>query len=117
MTEMQQIQPHMEVVGSDGQHVGVVDAIENSIIKLTRNDPDAEGQHHYIPLTWVEAVTQSVQLSIPAEQARNEWTTEAPVDSGDASGTGGSAGPATTEEDMSGDMYALNRQRSGGEVF
>ena len=41
---------HMEVVGSDGGHVGIVD---NIAIKLTRTDPAAGGQHHLIP--WDQA--------------------------------------------------------------
>src|ERR687890_2862276 len=36
-----QVQEHMEVVGSDGGHVGTVDHVEGDRIKLTRkDDPD-----------------------------------------------------------------------------
>ena len=41
---------HMEVVGSDGGHVGTID---NLAIKLTRTDPTAGGRHHLIP--WAQA--------------------------------------------------------------
>ena len=45
------IREHAEVVGSDGQHVGTVDRVEGSRIKLTREDSGEgshEGHHHYI---------------------------------------------------------------------
>ena len=46
-----QVKEHMEVVGSDGKHVGTVDHMDGDRIKLTRkDDPDGSGQHHhYIP--------------------------------------------------------------------
>ena len=34
-----QIKEHMDVVGSDGQHVGTVDKLEGQQIKLTRKIP------------------------------------------------------------------------------
>jgi hypothetical protein len=44
------IKEHMEVLGSDGQHVGTVDHMEGSNqIKLAKKDPKAGGQHHLIP--------------------------------------------------------------------
>ena len=62
-----QIQKHMEVVGSDGQHVGTVD---NLGIKLTKNDPAAQGEHHYIKLDMVSAVQEGkVVLNLPASEA------------------------------------------------
>ena len=65
----------MEVVGSDGQHVGTVDKVEGDRIKLTKNDPQAGGQHRYIPLDTVESVEQNtVQLNLTAEEAREEAT-------------------------------------------
>ena len=115
MTEAR-IQEHMEIVGSDNGHVGIVDHVTDGIIKLTKNDPQAAGQHHYIPQSWVETIDERIQLSISAEQAMIDWTTDAPNDPGDAEGVGGSAGPATSAEDLSGDMYALSRERSGGNV-
>jgi len=52
-----EIAEHMEVVGSCGNHVGTVDHVEGSQIKLTRNDdPDGGEHHHYLPLTAVKGV-------------------------------------------------------------
>jgi hypothetical protein len=50
------IQEHMKVVGSDGQHVGIVDGIEGDRIKLTKNDPASGGQHRYVGLSDVEQI-------------------------------------------------------------
>ncbi len=70
MANASQIREHMEVVGSDGQHVGTVDKVEGDRIKLTKNDPQAGGQHHYISLDTVESVEQdTVRLNMTAQQA------------------------------------------------
>ena len=84
MANASQIREHMKVVGSDGQHVGTVDKVEGDRIKLTKNDPQAQGQHHYIPLAMVASVDQdAVRLNLSAEQARQQ-----------AMGGGGSMGRA-----------------------
>lgn len=73
MANGSEIREHMDVVGSDGQHVGAVDRIEGNRIKLTKNDPQAQGQHHYIPLDMVASVEQdAVRLNLSAEQARQQ---------------------------------------------
>lgn len=67
------IREHMEVVGSDGGHVGTVDKVEGGRIKLTkRDDPDGSGQHHhYIGMDAVGSVEgDKVRLSISADWAR-----------------------------------------------
>ncbi|MGE0701801.1 MAG: DUF2171 domain-containing protein [Hyphomicrobiaceae bacterium] len=71
-----QIREHMTVVGSDGEHVGTVDHVEGDRIKLTRNDPAAGGEHHYIDLEMVETVDDEVHLSKTAEDAKAAATTE-----------------------------------------
>jgi hypothetical protein len=44
------IKEHMEVLGSDGVHVGTVDHLEGrDQVKLTKDDPDAGGERHFIP--------------------------------------------------------------------
>ena len=84
MANASQIREHMEVVGSDGQHVGTVDRVEGDRIKLTKNDPQAQGQHHYIPLDTVASVEQNaVRLNLTADEARQQ-----------AMGGGGSMGQA-----------------------
>jgi hypothetical protein len=66
------VREHMEVVGSCGGRVGVVDSVEGGAIKLTR-DAAAGGEHHYIPLDWVEAVGQTVRLRKPRDEVRRRW--------------------------------------------
>ena len=69
-----QIREHMEVIGSDGRHVGIVDHVEGDQIKLARKDPAAGGQHHFVPLGQVESVV--VRLAQPADEAQRQWRTE-----------------------------------------
>jgi hypothetical protein len=74
MVQAQQIKEHMEVVGSDGQHVGTVDHLEGSDkIKLTKTDPQAGGKHHLIPLAWVSTVDQKVHLNRSSKDAQTQW--------------------------------------------
>lgn len=74
MIDPNDIREHMEVVGSDGEHVGTVDHCEGpDIIKLTKNDPAAGGEHHYIPLAWVDRIDQRVHLAHPGNEARAHW--------------------------------------------
>ena len=61
---------HMEVVGSDGQHVGTVD---NLVIKLTKKDPAAQGQHHLLKMNLVGSVEGGkLKLNVPAAEAMQQ---------------------------------------------
>ena len=67
MIDTTTIEKHMEVVGSDGQHVGTVDCLG---IKTTKNDPIAKDQHHFLKLETIASVTNGkVQLNVPAAEA------------------------------------------------
>lgn len=71
-----EIRERMKVVGSDKQPVGTVDKVEGDRIKLTRTDPQAQGQHHYIPSDWVERIEgDQVCLRQNAQDARQSWQT------------------------------------------
>jgi hypothetical protein len=71
---MMNIQEHMKVVGSDRQPVGTVDHVEGGKIKLAKNDPQADGHHHYIPEDWVERVEgDMVCLRQSAREACSQW--------------------------------------------
>jgi hypothetical protein len=76
MAQVQDIKEHMEVLGSDGQHVGTVDCTkgENKIV-LTKSDPDAAGEHHVIPLAWVARVDERVHLNKASAEAQAQWMT------------------------------------------
>ena len=56
MVNASQIKEHMEIKGSDGQHVGTVDRVEGNKIKLTKSDPAAGGKHHYMDMAAVEEI-------------------------------------------------------------
>jgi len=72
------IKEHMEVLGSDGQHIGTVDYLEGSSdIKLTKSDPKSGGQHHLIPLAWVDHVDQHVHLNRSSQDVQQRWRTAA----------------------------------------
>jgi hypothetical protein len=74
---IQQVREHMEVVGSDGEHVGTVDKVRGERIILTKNDQDAGGVHHSIPSSWINTVdAQKVTLEKTADQAQTVWRTE-----------------------------------------
>jgi len=73
-----QIQEHMEIVGSNDQFFAIVDNLEGDAIKITK---DAEGHHHYIPISWVSHVDTHVHLNVTGDQAMQQWTTEAPAGS------------------------------------
>ena len=67
MIDISKLSEHMEVVGSDGQHVGTLDKL---CIKLTKKDPAAGGQHHVINLDLVGSVSDGkVMLTMPAADA------------------------------------------------
>jgi hypothetical protein len=78
MVKAQDIKEHMEVLGSDGAHVGKVDHLEGSDkIKLAKSDPASGGTHHLIPPTLVDHVDQHVQLNKPAKDVQAQWQTAA----------------------------------------
>ena len=73
MPDTAKIKEHMEVLGSDGQHVGNVDKIEGQRMKLTKSDAAAPGDHRYIHVDNVGSVDTAVHLNRTAAQAKDEW--------------------------------------------
>ena len=72
MIDKNQIKPHMPVVGSNDQPIGMVDHVQDNSLKLTR---DNSGKHHLIPLDWVDRVDDKVHVSKPADEVRKSWQT------------------------------------------
>lgn len=70
------VEEHMDVVGSDGEHVGTVDKVRGDRILLTKNDADAGGRHHSIPSSWLQTVDSKVTLSKSAADAKRAWRDE-----------------------------------------
>jgi hypothetical protein len=74
MINPQGIKEHMEVLGSDGQHVGTVDFLDGKDkIKLTKSGPKSGGQHHIIPVGWVDHVDAHVHLNKSSKDAMAQW--------------------------------------------
>ena len=68
------IREHLEVIGSDGGHVGRVDHVVGEEIELAKLDLGAGLKHHLIPLTWVDdVVDDKVRLNITKEAAKAAW--------------------------------------------
>jgi len=70
------IKEHMEVIGSDKEHVGIVDHLDGDRIKLTHHDSQADGKHHFLPLTAVASVGEFVTLSMTKSEAESQWIAE-----------------------------------------
>jgi len=70
---MHDIKEHMEVIGADGVHVGTVDKVEGTRIKLTKQDSGEgshKGHHHFIARGLVADVEgNKVRLSANADVA------------------------------------------------
>ncbi len=76
MVDRNAIKEHMAVVCSEGGQFATVDHLDGDSIKLTKDD---QGQHHWIPLTWVARVDEHVHVDRPGEQAMREWSLSAPT--------------------------------------
>ena len=74
MIQSSSIQEHMEVVGSDGGHVGKVDKVIGSDIELAKFDLGSGLKHHLVPLTWVEQVDDKVHLNMTKDAAKASWS-------------------------------------------
>jgi osmotically-inducible protein OsmY len=73
---LSKVTEHMEVVGSDGEHVGTVDKVRGDRIILTKNDSDAGGRHHSIPSRWIRSVEDKVTITKTASEAQSQWKDE-----------------------------------------
>ena len=72
-----QIREHMEVVGSDDEHIGTVDRVAGDRIVLTKSDPESGGAHHSLSCSNVERIEENrVILDLSADDARKRWRDE-----------------------------------------
>jgi hypothetical protein len=44
-------------------------------VKLAKDDPDPGGEHHFIPLAWVDHVDEHVHLKQAGAEAMARWKT------------------------------------------
>jgi len=105
-SSLQRVTEHMEVVGSDGEHIGTVDKVRGDRILLTKSDPDAGGRHHSIPSRWIDQVGDRVVVRKTAEEAKEHWRDEerSAFFGGDSAGR---------DQEVGGDGRILNRSFSG----
>ena len=74
MIQASQIREHMEVLGSDGGHVGKVDHVQGTDIELAKLDLGSGFKHHMIPMTWVEQVEDDkIRLNLTKDAAKAAW--------------------------------------------
>ncbi len=74
MTDTASIKEHMEVIGSDGKHVGRVDHVLGTDIELSKMDLGAGLKHHLIPISWVDFIDDDkVRLTLDADAAKAAW--------------------------------------------
>jgi hypothetical protein len=72
-----QVREHMEVVGTDDQHVGKVDKVAGDRIILAKSDPDSGGTHHSLSCTDIDRIEgDRVILDCSADQAKSRWRDE-----------------------------------------
>ena len=72
-----QIREHMPVVCSNGGQFATVDHLDaGDTIKLTK---DEQGQHHWIPMSWVTRVDEHVHVDRPGEQVMQQWSSKEPA--------------------------------------
>ena len=77
MIQLSEIREHMEVVGSDGKHVGRVDKVMGEEIELTKLDLASGLKHHLIPISWVAVVDDdTLRLNLTKDAAKAAWRTK-----------------------------------------
>jgi hypothetical protein len=77
MINASQIKPQMPVVASDGTQFAIVDHLEGKeTIKLSK---DSQGQHHYIPMSWVKTVDDRIHVDRSKDRAMKEWSMQPPT--------------------------------------
>jgi hypothetical protein len=105
-SSLERVAEHMEVVGSDGEHIGTVDKVRGDRIILAKGDADAGGRHHSIPSRWIDRVDDKVIVRKTGDEAMAHWRDEER-----SAFFGGDSAGRDQEDDSDGRM--LNRSFSG----
>ncbi len=69
MATLDNIRPHMEIIGADGVHLGTVDAVENGRIKMTKADSGSHDDHHHYIAGGLVAAVEGDQVRLSASGA------------------------------------------------
>lgn len=74
MIQSSAIREHMEVVGSDGGHVGRVDHVHGTEIELAKLDFAGGFKHHLIPVSWIDHIEDDkLVLDRSEDAAKSAW--------------------------------------------
>ncbi len=74
MIQASEIRERMEVVGSDGGHVGKVDHVLGTDIELSKMDLGSGFKRHLIPMSWVDSIyDDKLFLSLTKDAAKAAW--------------------------------------------
>lgn len=77
MMHVQDIHEGLKVVGSDGGHVGTVDALVGQLLKLKKNDPASGGTRHFLDIGYIADIeNETVKLLLTADDAKQRWSEE-----------------------------------------
>ena len=77
MVNADKIRKNTPVVGANNQEIAVVDHLEGTdMIKLKK---DAQGVHHFIPVSWVTTVDDKIHLDRSEDEVMREWTESVPT--------------------------------------
>jgi hypothetical protein len=98
-----QIREHMEVLGSDGEHVGTVDRTAGDRLILAKSDPESGGAHHSLMCTMIDRVEgNQVFLDTTASEAKQRWRDDSRERALFERDDQGEAGPGTLNRSFSG---------------
>ena len=73
MNNKSNLRERMDVICSCGKKIGTIDRLESDSIKLAKSDPASDGQHHWVPYSWVDRVDRQVHLNRNYEEIQREW--------------------------------------------
>ena len=76
MADLSQVQPHMEIFGADGVHVGTVDAVDGDRIKMTKADSGSHSDHHHYLSGGLVAAVEDGSIRLSANGANAAWLEE-----------------------------------------
>ena len=77
MMHVQDIHEGLKVVGSDGGHVGTVDALVGQLLKLKKNYPASGGTHHFLDIGLIADIeNDTARLLVTADDAKQRWSEE-----------------------------------------
>jgi hypothetical protein len=72
--DVSELKEHMDVVGSDGHHVGRVDKVVGGDIELAKLDLGSGLKHHLIPVSWVDHIEgDKACLNLTKDAAKASW--------------------------------------------